>query len=158
MAKNLRSGKKRVGAYGTEQATTGGPARLSTSLLESVHAEAERLRRENEELLANLEQDRRISLRGNDAEQLLEEQRRIQEDLQAELELRVGRKVCAAGGATDESVDGRGVGTTAHGGRPSSQVRRQRRAIFAAAARAARTVPELAKPYWCTHDLPTRER
>ena len=73
MAKTLRSGKTRV-------------QDSSTNLLDSVQEEVQRLQRENEELLMSLEQDRRISLRGHsEAEQLLEEQRQMHEDLQSEL-------------------------------------------------------------------------
>ena len=85
MAKNLRSGKRRV--QGNEQDTQSHLQDPSTaSLLDSVQAEVQRLQKENEELLASLERDRRVSLgRRSEAEQLLEEQRQIHEDLQAEL-------------------------------------------------------------------------
>ena len=80
MAKNLRSGKTRV------QEIERGCRDSSSSLLGSIQEEVQRLQKENEELLASLERDRRISLGGRgEAEQLLEEHRRIQEDLQAEL-------------------------------------------------------------------------
>ena len=73
MAKTLRSGKTRV-------------QDSSTNLLDSVQEEVQRLQRENEELLASLERDRRVSLGGHsEAEQLLEEQRQMHEDLQSEL-------------------------------------------------------------------------
>ena len=79
MARNLRSGKKRA-----EQDTT--LLRDSPfNLLDSVQAEVDRLQRENKDLLASLERDRRVSLGPAEAEQLLEQQRQMQEDLQAEL-------------------------------------------------------------------------
>ena len=85
MAKNLRSGKRKV--QGNERDTQSHLQDPSTaSLLDSVQAEVQRLQKENEELLASLERDRRLSLgRRSEAEQLLEEQRQIHEDLQAEL-------------------------------------------------------------------------
>ena len=81
----LRSGKRKV--QGNERDTQSHLQDPSTaSLLDSVQAEVQRLQKENEELLASLERDRRVSLgRRSEAEQLLEEQRQIHEDLQAEL-------------------------------------------------------------------------
>ena len=80
MAKNLRSGKKRA----QETRDTSHLQDSPSKLLDSVQAEVERLQQENEDLLASLERDRRTSLGLTEAEQLLEQQRQIQEDVQAD--------------------------------------------------------------------------